>query len=52
VDVISITAGSLNPPTGLKTVRHIFAASKGDYYTIADGVAQDPGTMSGNPVIF
>ncbi len=31
----------------LKTVRHIFAADKGDYYTIADGVPQDPGTMSG-----
>jgi len=49
---ISMTAGSLKTPTGLKTARHIFAADKGDYYEIADGVHQDPGTMSGNPVTF
>jgi hypothetical protein len=49
---VSITAGSLRAPTGLKTARHIFAADKGDYYEIADGVPQDPGTMSGNPVTF
>ena len=51
-DTISITAGSLNPPTGMKTVRHIMVADKGDYYTIADGVPQDPGSMSDNPVTF
>jgi hypothetical protein len=51
-ETISVSAGSLNPPTGLKTVRHIFAADKGDYYTISDGVPQDPGTMAGNPVTF
>jgi hypothetical protein len=51
-ETISISAGSLNAPTGMKTVRHIFAADKGDYYTIADGVPQDPGTMAGNPVTF
>ncbi|HVT52003.1 MAG TPA: GFA family protein [Dongiaceae bacterium] len=51
-DGVSITASSLRAPTGLKTVRHIFAADKGDYYDIADGVPQDPGTMSGNPVPF
>ena len=33
-DSISITAGSLNGRTGLKTERHIFCADKGDYYTI------------------
>ena len=49
---ISMTAGSLQAPTGLKTARHIFAAAKGDYYEIADGVQQDPGPMSGNPVTF
>lgn len=51
-DGTSITAGSLERPTGLKTARHIFAADKGDYYEIADGVPQDPGTMAGNPVSF
>jgi hypothetical protein len=49
---ISVAAGTLAAPTGLKTVRHIFAADKGDYYAIADGVPQDPGSMSGNPVTF
>jgi len=49
---VSIAAGSLNPPTGLKTVRHIYAADKGDYYTIADGVPQSPRTMDGDPVTF
>lgn len=51
-DTISVVAGSLNAPTGLKTVRHIYAADKGDYYTIADGLPQDPGTMTDNPVTF
>jgi hypothetical protein len=51
-ETISVSAGSLNAPTGMKTVRHIFAADKGDYYAIRDGVPQDPGTMAGNPVAF
>jgi hypothetical protein len=51
-DTVSVAAGSINPPTGMKTVRHIFAADKGDYYQIADGAPQDAGTMSGNPVTF
>lgn len=36
----SITAGSLDNPTGLTLDRHIYVADKGDYYRIADGVAQ------------
>jgi hypothetical protein len=51
-DRVSITAGSLDAPTGLKTVRHIFVADKGDWYEIADGVHQSPGTMQGDPVAF
>jgi hypothetical protein len=51
-DGVSVTAGSLKRPTGLKTVRHIFTADKGDYYAIADGLPQDPGSMSANPVTF
>jgi hypothetical protein len=51
-ETISIAAGSLEAPTGLQTVRHIFAGDKSDYYEIADGVPQDPGSMAGNPVTF
>jgi hypothetical protein len=51
-ETISISAGALEAPTGLKTVRHIFAGDKADYYEIADGAPQDAGTMSGNPVTF
>lgn len=36
----SIAAGSLDNPTGLSLDRHIYVADKGDYYRIADGVAQ------------
>ncbi len=34
--VISIFAGSLDEPTGLRLAGHIHVAEKGDYYTIAD----------------
>ncbi len=37
---ISITAGSIDPPTRLKLVAHIFVADKSDFYDIADGVKQ------------
>ena len=43
---ISIMAGTLDPPTGLEAVEHIFVADASDYYTIADGLPQhagDPG---------
>jgi hypothetical protein len=33
-DAISVTAGTLDPPTGLTVVEHIFVADKSDYYTI------------------
>ena len=32
----SISAGTLDEPTGLCTVAHIFVDSKGDYYEIVD----------------
>jgi len=51
-ETVSVAAGSLDAPTGVKTVRHIFAADKGDYYAISDGLPQDAGSMSGNPVTF
>lgn len=42
---VSIAAGSLDAPTGLRTVRHIFVNDKGDYYEIADGLEQLSGSM-------
>ena len=33
---ISIAAGTLDGPTGLATVGHIFVADAGDYYVITD----------------
>jgi hypothetical protein len=51
-DYVSVTAGSLHAPTGLKTVRHIMVGDKRDYYTIADGVPQAPGSSYGDPVTF
>jgi hypothetical protein len=51
-DTVSITAGSLDAPTGLKTVLHIMTADKRDYYMIADGVPQVEGRSGPNPVTF
>ena len=33
-DAISVTAGTLDTPTGLSVEQHIFVADKSDYYTI------------------
>ena len=44
---ISIAAGSLDEPTGLALVKHIFVAEKGDYYVIADGLPQVQGRAHG-----
>ncbi len=38
-DRISITAGTLDGPTGLDTAAHIFTADKGDYYALDDGAS-------------
>ncbi len=40
---ISIFAGTLEAPTGLRLKGHIFVADKGDYYEIADGLPQAVG---------
>ena len=42
-DHVAIAAGTLDKPTGLRTVAHIFVADAGDYYTIADGLKTYPG---------
>lgn len=41
----SIAAGTLDQPTGLETVRHIFTEHLADYYAIADGLEQLPRGM-------
>lgn len=38
----SITAGSIDGPTGLAIEGHIYCADKGDYYAILDGEYQKP----------
>ena len=40
---LSIFAGALDGPTGLKLAGHIFCASKGDYYEIADDLPKAEG---------
>ena len=40
---LSISAGTLDTPTGLGLVGHIYCASKGDYYEIADGLPKAEG---------
>jgi hypothetical protein len=44
---ISIAAGTLDAPTKLKTIRHIFVADAGDYYKLSDRLEKLPGTMGG-----
>ena len=35
---MSIHAGTLDAPTGLRLIGHIYCADKGDYYDIDDGL--------------
>jgi hypothetical protein len=44
---LDIVAGSLDRPKGLKLVRHIFVASKGDYYELADDLPKFPASSEG-----
>ena len=41
-DTTSITAGTLDVPTGVALERHIFAADKSDYYELRDDVPRLP----------
>ena len=38
IDKISVAAGSLEVPTSLGQMRHIYVGSKGDYYDILDNL--------------
>jgi hypothetical protein len=46
-DYIAVAAGTLDAPTGLKTVLQIHTADSGDYYTIRADVPQRPGGSAG-----
>lgn len=48
-DYVAVSAGTLDPPSGLSTVGHVFTAEGGDYYDICDGLARFPGSMRNNP---
>lgn len=37
---VSVMAGTLDAPTGLRISKHIFVADKSDYYTLEDGAPQ------------
>lgn len=41
-DATSITAGTLDVPTGIKVSEHIFVADKSDYYDINDNLPKKP----------
>ena len=40
---VSILAGALDPPTGLRLDHHIFVADKPDFYDITDGLPRHAG---------
>ena len=44
-DTISIAAGTLDPPTGLRTVAHIHTRDQGDYYETGAEGARHPGPL-------
>lgn len=37
-DTVSVMAGTIDEPTGLKAALHMYAAEKGDYYDLCDGL--------------
>lgn len=42
---VAVSAGTLDPPSGLSTIGHVFTADGGDYYDICDGLERFPGSM-------
>jgi hypothetical protein len=45
-DTISIAAGTLDQPTGLRTIAHIYTRDLADYYEIAGPGERFPGPLS------
>ena len=41
---LSIMAGALDQPTGLRVAGHIHCADRGDWYDVDDGLPQAPGS--------
>ena len=50
LEATGIIAGSLDGPTGLKTMGHIFVGEKSDFYEITDGLPQFKGSSVGELV--
>ena len=50
LDATGIIAGSLDGPTGLKTIGHIFVGEKSDFYDINDDLPQFTGSSNGKLV--
>jgi hypothetical protein len=48
-EATSIAAGTLDGPTGLRTVAHIFVADRGDYYDLADDLPRHEGSLPPTP---
>ncbi len=46
-DALGIIAGSLDGPTNLRTIGHIFVADKTDFYEITDEIPQFEGSSDG-----
>lgn len=46
-DATGIIAGSLDQPSGLKTMGHIFVREKADFYEISSGAPQFEGSSDG-----
>ena len=46
---VSIAAGTLDAPTGLRTIAHIFVADQGDYYRIEDDLERFPAGRGAGP---
>jgi hypothetical protein len=40
-----VAAGTLDPPTGLRTVAQIFVADRGDYYELPSDGERHPGAL-------
>ena len=41
-NTVSVSAGTLGEPTGLRSVRHVYVADAGDYYEITDDLERLP----------
>jgi hypothetical protein len=50
LDATGIIAGTLDGPTGLKTIGHIFVGEKCDFYEITDDLPQFEGSSRGELV--